>query len=66
MITTQRELRRTFWALHPYLQRRRIKNYAGDGLMHVTDTRSAFCDWVDALSKSGGISDELAQRATLD
>jgi len=65
--TTQRELRRAFWQEHPTLQRRRIPDYSGNGMMHVTDTRVAWCDWLDALSKDrGGISQELAQRATLD
>lgn len=64
--TTQRELRRAFWAQHPTLSRRRIKNYSGNGTMHVTDTRCAFNDWIDALSKDGSISQELAQRVTLD
>ena len=63
--TTQRELRRAFWQAHPRLSRRRIRS--GNGTMHVTDTRCAWCDWLDWLSKdSGGISQELAQRATLD
>lgn len=65
-ITTQRELRREFWRQHPHLQRRKITNYSGNGTMHVTDTRCAWCDWLDALSKDGTIPQELAQRATLE
>lgn len=65
-ITTQRELRRLFWQEHPNLSRRKIKNYSGNGTMHVTDTRCAWGDWIDALSKDGMISQELAERATLD
>lgn len=64
-ITTQRELRREFWATFPHLQRRRITDYSGTGKMHVTDTRCAFTDWKDMLSKSGEISQRLAQEATL-
>ena len=64
-ITTQRELRREFWETFPELSRKRIKNYAGDSLMYVTDTRCAFVDWVDALQKAGEISPELAERCTL-
>ena len=64
-ITTQRELRREFWATFPDLPRRKIKNYAGTGTMHVTDARVAWCDWIDALCKGGDISPELAERATL-
>lgn len=66
MITTQRELRRLFWREHPQLQRKRVTNYSGNGTMYVTDTRVTWCDWIDALSKCGEISQELAQRATLD
>jgi hypothetical protein len=65
-ITNQRELRRVFWQEHPNLQRKKIRNYSGNGTMHVTDTRCAWCDWVDAMSKDGAISEDLAQRATLD
>jgi hypothetical protein len=65
-ITTQRELRRAFWAQHPQLDRRKIRNYAGNGTMYRTDTRCAWCDFIDAMSRSGEISDDLAQRATLE
>lgn len=64
-ITNQRDLRREFWATFPELPRRQIRDYAGTGKMHTTDTRVTWCDWVDALSKSGDISQALAQRATL-
>jgi hypothetical protein len=66
MITNQRDLRRSFWEAHPGLSRRKITNYAGTGKMHVTDTRVAFVDYVDYLSKDNMISEELADRATLD
>ncbi len=67
-ITTQREVRRAFWAAHPDRKRfpqRRITDYRGDGKMHVTDVRCAFSDYVDYLSKEGAISHELAHRVTL-
>jgi hypothetical protein len=67
-ITTQRELRRHFWQQHQYdrnVTRRKIPNYSGNGTMHNTDTRCAWCDWIDGLSRDGTISQELAQRATL-
>ena len=64
-ITTQRELRRKFWETFPELSRKRIKDYSGDSLMYVTDTRCAFVDWVDALERAGEISPELAERCTL-
>ena len=65
-ITTQRQIRREFWESHPNLPRRKIRNYSGNGLMYQTDTRCAFTDFVDYLSKSGDISEALADRATLD
>lgn len=66
MLTTQRAVRRAFWEAHPTLPRRKITNYSGNDKMHVTDTRCAFSDFVDYLSKSGEITQELAQRVTLD
>jgi|LakMenEpi03Aug12_release.lakeMendotaPanAssembly.Ray.scaffolds.fasta_scaffold1977771_1 hypothetical protein len=63
--TTQRQIRGAFWAMHPDLPRRRIPNYSGSGTMYPTDTRCAFVDFLDVLSKSGDISQELAERATL-
>jgi hypothetical protein len=65
MITTQRELRRTFWATFPHLSRRKIKNYAGNGKMYCTDTRTAWVNWLDCLSKNGEISQDLGERAEL-
>lgn len=65
-ITTQKTLRRLFWQEHPTLPRRKIPNYSGNGKMHVTDVRVAWCDWLDGISKAGMISDALALRATLD
>ena len=68
-ITNQRDLRRAFWEAHKGIEGitpRRITNYAGTGKMHNTDTRCAWCDYVDAMSRANQISQELAQRATLD
>lgn len=67
--TTKRELRAAFFAEHegvPGISRRRIRHYNGRDLMHNTDTRCAWCDWIDALARNGEISDALAQRAALD
>lgn len=72
MYTTQKQVRKAFWdawrrgefsGLH--VTPKRITNYSGNGKMHNTDTRTAFCDFVDYLSKSGEISSELANRVTL-
>ncbi len=64
--TTQRQLRAAFWKQFPHLSRKKITNYSGNGKMYRTDTRCAWCDWIDMLSKSDQISEVLANRATLD
>ena len=64
-ITTQKEIRRLFWETFPDLPRKKIKNYSGNGTMYPTDTRCAFTDFIDYLSRDGQISQTLAQRATL-
>ena len=58
--TNQRELRAAFWADHPHLLRR-----TGGHNAQLCDTRMTFCDWIEALNRSGQISDALAQRVTL-
>lgn len=65
MITTQREARAEFWRQHPNLNRKKIRNYSGNGTMYTTDTRVAFVDWLDAMSKNGEITDRVAQNVTL-
>jgi hypothetical protein len=64
--TNQKQLRAAFWRDNPQLERKRIRDYSGNGRMHVTDTRVAWCDWLDAVQKNGQCSEELANRATLD
>ena len=64
-ITTQKEIRRIFWETFPDLPRKKIKNYSGNGTMYPTDTRCAFTDFIDYLSRDGQISQALAERATL-
>ena len=67
-ITTQRALRAEFWREHkgcPGVTPRRIRDYAGTGKMHTTDTRAAWVDYIDSLSRDGRISQALARRATL-
>jgi len=63
-ITTQKELRAEFWATFPGASRKR-QEYAVIGKMYCTDTRCAWCDWIDSLQKGGEISEALASRATL-
>jgi hypothetical protein len=62
---TSREVRRAFWRDHPHLSRKKITDYSGTGKMYTTDTRCAFVDYVDALSKSGLVSEAVANRVTL-
>ena len=63
--TNQRVLRRAFWAENPQADRRKIPNHPGNGRMYCTDTRVAWCDWIDYCEKAGRISPALAYRATL-
>ena len=68
-ITTQEQVRASFWEQcegYRGVSRKRITNYSGNGKMHNTDTRCAFVDFVDMLSKDRRVSSELAQRVTLD
>ena len=62
-MTTQKQVRNEFkaWALENGLSLRRIE---GGGF--CCDTRCAFVDYVDGLARNGEISNELAQRVTLD
>ena len=65
--TTQQQLRAAFWGELPdwltgnariYVRGQRQNDYPAD-------TRTAWCDWIDSLQRSGQISEALAQRATL-
>lgn len=67
-LTTQRAVRDAFWRECkniPGVTSRRIVDYSGYGKMHNTDTRVAFCDWLDMASKDGRLSAELADQVTL-
>ena len=72
MMTTQRQVRHAFWQAWRRgefeglsVTPQRITNYSGNGKMHNTDTRCAFVDFVDGLSKSGELAEGLADRVTL-
>ena len=63
MSKTLTALRAQFWQDHPELAhqwkaRKRQNDYP-------TDTRVAWCDYVDALARDGTITERLAQEATL-
>lgn len=64
-LTTQAAVRKHFWDNHPHLNKKKIKDYAGTGKMHPTDTRVAFVDHVESLHRDGHISDKLANSVTL-
>lgn len=72
MLTTQRQVRAAFWQAWRDGQfkgwnvtPKRITNYSGNGKMHNTDTRCAFVDFVDGLSKDGQLKEGLVERVTL-
>jgi hypothetical protein len=72
MLTTQKQVRKAFWEAWRRgefeglsVTPRQITNYSGNGKMHNTDTRCAFVDFVDMLSKSGQLAEGLANRVTL-
>ena len=71
-LTTQEQVRAAFWRavdegqykglnVTPEL----ITDHSGHGKMHNTDTRTAFCDFVDSLSRDGRLAEGLADRVTL-
>lgn len=60
-ITNQRDLRQAFWLTHPNVSKQRGRD--GD---YLTDTRLAWCDYIEHLNRDGVISDALANRATLE
>jgi hypothetical protein len=63
---TKRELRALFWEDNPHLDRKKIKDYKGDGHMYCTNTRCEFVNWVDSMHRSGRMTDKQAQNITLD
>ena len=72
MMTTQKQVRQAFWQAWRDVQfqslsvtPKRITNYSGNGKMHNTDTRCAFCDFVDSLNRDGQLAEGLADRVTL-
>lgn len=63
MIKTLSALRAAFWDTHPeYLHQWKPRKRQND---YPTDTRQAWCDFIDQQHRAGSISDKLAQEATL-
>jgi len=63
LYTSQAALRRSFWLAHPALRHQYRSNKRQN--QYPTDTRMAWCDYVDAMAREGCISADLAARATL-
>ncbi len=61
MLRTISQVRASFWEAYPQYKRKGRTRQNG----YNTDTRTAFCDHVEHLRRSGDISDKLAQRVTL-
>ena len=59
--TNQKQLRQAFREEFPQLS---FKKNPRNG-QFLCDTRCAFVDWIDYLSKDGQISEKLTDRATL-
>ena len=60
-ITNQVTVRKAFWITHPSLKRK--PSFTQND--YPTDTRVAFCDFVEQLRRQERISPPLAQRSTL-
>lgn len=60
-ITTQQQIRASFWEAHPSLKR--IPGWKQN--QYRANTRMAFCDYVEHLRRDNKISETLASRATL-
>lgn len=66
MLTTQGQVRRSFWDCTQYdeAEEKRLKRTRKEK-DYRTDVRCAFVDYVDALCRRGEISEGLAHRVTL-
>jgi hypothetical protein len=66
-MTTQKQIRQSFWAAHPdfEFQAREAGIFSKSQNHHCATVRCAFVDYVDSLAKSGQISEKLADKVTL-
>ena len=62
-MTTQKQVRESFWNAFPQFKSEYKKTYTQN--QYHTDIRCSFVDYVDMLAKDGVISEKLAQRVTL-
>jgi hypothetical protein len=67
MLTTQAQVRAAFWDAFPELEAiaRRRRTFSKGQNAQITDTRVAFCDYIDSLARDGQITEKLAARVTL-
>jgi hypothetical protein len=65
--TTQKQIRRAFWAAHPAHEAHALKweIKTAPQNRHNGETRAAYVDFIDSLRRAGNITEALAQRATL-
>jgi hypothetical protein len=69
MITTQRQLRKMFWAAHPYLSKRKkdkVKDHSGLGLMYPINVRLAWNGYLEQMRASDQIDVSMFYRSTLE
>ena len=66
-MTSQKQIRAAFWEAHESHEIKARKNgtFSKGQNSQVCDTRMAFVDYVDYLSKEGIITEKLANRVTL-
>jgi L,D-peptidoglycan transpeptidase YkuD (ErfK/YbiS/YcfS/YnhG family) len=66
-MTTQKQIRAAFWQAHRHIEAhaRKWGIKTAPQSRHNATTRTAFCDFVDYLARTGEISEALAFRATL-
>lgn len=69
-MTNQKQIRAAFWEAHPTANRKKYpaRDWTREDKSnrdYCTDTRCAFVDYLDYLSRSGQITEALASRATL-
>lgn len=67
MLTTQKQVRNKFWAMHPSFDHQaRAAGIRSKRQNHQCATvRCAFIEFVDGLQRNGDISEALANRVTL-
>jgi len=62
-MTTQAQIRQSFWEAHPQFKDDYKVTYTQN--QYNTDIRCSFVDYVDHLMKNGDISENLAGKVTL-